>query len=136
MGVGVYFIKKARDEVHSMTFIEIVVEGKGSALVEIDDRNPRTAQEIFNRLPLEARAQVWQEEVYFGLPFGLADENPSQISEVGDVSYWTPGSAFCVFYGGSQPYSAVNHIGKVVSGLDIFPGVEDGDRIVLRRGEP
>lgn len=119
-----------------MTFIEIVVEGKGSALVEIDDRNSRTAQEICNSLPLEARAQGWQEEVYFGLSFGLADENPSTSSEAGDVSYWTPGSAFCIFYGGSQPYSAVNHIGKVVSGLDIFPGVKGGDRILLRRSEP
>jgi hypothetical protein len=119
-----------------MTFIEIIVSGKGEALVEIDDRNPRTAQEILERLPLEATAQVWQEEVYFGLPIGLADENPSPSSEAGDVSYWTPGSAFCIFYGGSQPYSAVNHIGKVACGLDIFPGVEEGDRIVLRRGEP
>ncbi|MGC9514805.1 cyclophilin-like fold protein [Methanocrinis sp.] len=119
-----------------MTFIKIVVEGKGEALVEIDYRNPRTAREILERLPLEARAQVWQEEVYFGLPFGLADENPSPVSEAGDVSYWTPGSAFCIFFGGSQPYSAVNHIGKVVRGLDIFLGVEEGDRIILRRGEP
>jgi hypothetical protein len=93
-----------------MTFIEIVVEGKGEALAEIDDRNPRTSLEIYERLPLEARAQTWQEEVYFGLPFGLADENPSPQSEEGDVSYWTPGSAFCIFYGGSQPYSAVNKI--------------------------
>jgi hypothetical protein len=119
-----------------MTFIEILVEGKGDALVEIDDRNPRTAKEIYERLPLEASAQTWQEEVYFGLPFGLADENPSPQAEAGDVSYWTPGSAFCIFYGGSCPYSAVNHIGKVVRSLDIFPGVEEGDRIVLRIGEP
>ncbi len=119
-----------------MKFIEIVVEGKGVALAEIDDRNPRTAREIIERLPLEARAQTWQEEVYFGLSFKLADENPSPKSEEGDVSYWTPGSAFCIFYGGSQPYSAVNHIGKVIRGLDIFSGVEEGDRIVLRRGEP
>jgi len=119
-----------------MKFIEIVVEGKGEALVEIIDQNPRTAREIIERLPLEARAQTWQEEIYFALPFGLADENPSPQAEAGDVSYWLPGSAFCIFYGSSQPYSAVNHIGKVVRGLDIFLGVEDGDRIILRRGEP
>lgn len=119
-----------------MMSIEILVEGKGAALAEIDDRNPRTAGEILERLPIEARAQVWQEEVYFGLRFALTDENPSPGAEEGDVSYWTPGSAFCIFYGGSQPYSAVNHIGRIVSGLDIFPRVEEGDRIVLRRGEP
>ncbi|HPJ30322.1 MAG TPA: cyclophilin-like fold protein [Methanothrix sp.] len=119
-----------------MRFIEIVVEGKGSALAEIDDRNPRTAREILERLPLEARAQLWQEEVYFDLLFAITDENPSPQAEAGDVSYWTPGSAFCIFYGGSQPYSAVNHIGRIFSGLDIFPGVEVGDRIVLREARP
>lgn len=93
-----------------MRFIEIVVEGKGSALAEID-------------------------EVYFDLLFAITDENPSPQAEAGDVSYWTPGSAFCIFYGGSQPYSAVNHVGRIFSGLDIFPGVEEGDQIVLRRGE-
>ncbi|MDF0592449.1 cyclophilin-like fold protein [Methanotrichaceae archaeon M04Ac] len=118
-----------------MNSIEIVVEGKGSALAEIDGRNPRTAREIFERLPLEARAQLWGEEVYFELPFALTDENPSPSSEAGDVSYWTPGSAFCIFFGRTPPYSAVNHIGRIVSGIDVFPRVEEGDRIVLRRGE-
>jgi hypothetical protein len=118
-----------------MVFIEIVVEGKGSALAEIDGRNPRTAREIFERLPLEARAQLWGEEVYLELPFALTDENPSPAAEAGDVSFWTPGSAFCIFFGRTQPYSAVNHIGRIVSGIDVFPRVEEGDRIVLRRGE-
>ena len=118
-----------------MKLIEIIVEGKGSALAEIDGRNPRTAAEIMERLPLEARAQLWGEEVYFSLPFGLAEENPSPSSEAGDVSFWTPGSAFCIFFGRTQPYSAVNTIGKIVSGIDLFPRVEEGDRIILRKGE-
>ncbi|MDF0591328.1 cyclophilin-like fold protein [Candidatus Methanocrinis natronophilus] len=118
-----------------MNLIEIVVEGKGSALAEIDGRNPRTAREIYERLPLEAKAQLWGDEVYFELPFALTDENPSPSSEAGDVSFWTPGSAFCIFFGGTQPYSAVNHIGRIVSGIDVFPGVEEGDRIILRQGE-
>lgn len=42
-----------------MAYIEIFVDGKGSARAEIDDRNPRTAAEIIGRLPLEARAQLW-----------------------------------------------------------------------------
>jgi len=119
-----------------MNFIEIVVDGKGSALAEIDGRNPRTAAEIMERLPLEAKAQLWGEEVYFSLPFALTDESPSPTSEAGDISYWTPGSAFCIFFGRTQPYSAVNTIGRIVSGIDVFPRVEEGDRIVLRRGEP
>jgi hypothetical protein len=91
-GDGEYISSRKREtRWHNMTFIEIVVVGKGATLMEIDDRNPRTAQEICGRLPLEARAQTWQEEVYFGLSFKLADEKPSPNSEVGDVSYWTTG---------------------------------------------
>jgi hypothetical protein len=43
------------------------------------------------------------------------------------------GSAFCIFFGKTQPYSAVNHIGKVTTGLEIFKSVVAGDRIVLTR---
>ena len=38
-----------------------------------------------------------------------------------------------IFFGKMQPYSAVNHIGKVVEGLDLFQNTVEGDRIVLRR---
>ncbi|OYV10441.1 MAG: hypothetical protein CG437_283, partial [Methanosaeta sp. NSP1] len=31
------------------------------------------------------------------------------------------------------PYSAVNHMGKITEGLEIFRRAEAGDRIILRR---
>lgn len=114
-----------------MKQIEIDIPGKGSALVELDDRNPRIADEIYQSLPIEAVASLWHEEVYFEISPKRVDENPSPRAEKGDISYWSPGSAFCIFFGESQPYSAVNHIGKIVRGLDIFLNVEDGDKIIL-----
>ncbi|MHC1687717.1 MAG: hypothetical protein AB9879_08400 [Methanothrix sp.] len=32
-----------------------------------------------------------------------------------------------IFFGKMQPYSAVNHIGKVVEGLDLFQNTVEGD---------
>ncbi len=63
----------------------------------------------------------------------LEDENPSPSAKSGDISYWSPGSAFCVFFGRTQPYSPVNHIGRVIVGLDLFKEVKNSDKIVLSR---
>jgi len=113
--------------------VEMVVRGKGKARLELDDRNPKIAKRIYQSLPLEGGAHVWKEEVYFELPFKLEEENILPHAERGDVSYWSPGSAFCIFFGQSQPISAVNHIGKISDGWDLFARVDEGDRITLRR---
>ena len=83
--------------------IEIEVVGKGKARAEFDDRNPQTSLKIFENIPLEGNVNVWLEENYFRIPLELDYENPSSASVKGDLSYWPPGSAFCIFYGESQP---------------------------------
>ncbi|WP_456486816.1 cyclophilin-like fold protein [Candidatus Alkanophaga liquidiphilum] len=113
--------------------VELEVESKGKALIELDDRNQRIAERIYQSLPIYGEARMWQEEVYFEVPLRLGDENPSPNAERGDVSYWEPGPAICIFFGGSQPYSPVNHIGKVIEGLELFRGVKEGEKVVLKR---
>ncbi|MEA1963772.1 MAG: cyclophilin-like family protein, partial [Candidatus Aerophobetes bacterium] len=48
-----------------MKEIKIEIKGKGEVLAELDDRNPKTAQRIYEGLPIEGIAKIWQEEVYF-----------------------------------------------------------------------
>ncbi len=112
--------------------LEIELVGKGKALAELDNRNPETSAQIYENLPLEGNALVWLEETYFQIPINLDYENPSSTSVKGDLSYWPPGSAFCIFFGESQPASAVNHIGRVTINLELFKEVEEDDRIILR----
>jgi hypothetical protein len=102
-------------------------------MAELDERNPLISNTLFQMLPLEARTNLWGEEVYFEIPLEMADENPSPTAVAGDISYWAPGPAFCIFFGMTQPYSAVNHLGRIIDGLEIFKKVENGDRIVLNR---
>jgi uncharacterized protein len=116
-----------------MRYIEIDIEGRGKALAELDDRNPKISNALYQKLPIEARANLWGEEVYFEIPLEMENENPSPSAAAGDISYWAPGPAFCIFFGQTQPYSAVNHLGRVVDGLDIFRKMMEGDRIVLNR---
>ena len=114
-----------------MKLIEIDVKGKGIAVAELDNRNSNIASEFYQILPIEAKANLWGDEVYFEIPLRLKDDNTSPGSIRGDISYWSPGNAFCIFFGTTQPYSPVNHIGKVTAGLDLFQKVRDGDGIIL-----
>jgi hypothetical protein len=116
-----------------LTRIAIDIVGKGEAVAELDDRNPRIAEQLLQKLPITGRANLWGDEVYFEVPLELDNENASPTASIGDISYWSPGPALCIFFGHTQPYSAVNHLGKVVDGLDLFKKVRDGDKIVLSR---
>lgn len=39
--------------------VELEVESKGKALIELDDRNPRIAERIYQSLPIDGEARVW-----------------------------------------------------------------------------
>jgi hypothetical protein len=49
------------------TGIEIEILKKGTVKVVLDDRNPSTAQKLYENLPLEGAAQLWLEE--FSSPY-------------------------------------------------------------------
>lgn len=84
-------------------------------------------------MTIEGEANIWLDEIYFDVPLKLDYENPSSTTERGDLSYWPPGSAFCIFYGKSQPASDVNNIGRVENNLEIFLDVENDDKIIIRK---
>lgn len=113
--------------------IEIEVVGKGKSTGRLDNRNKKTAEKVYKALPIEGNANIYFEEVYFTIPVKLDYENPSGKSKCGDISYWPPGNAFCVFYGYSQPASDVNHIGEITENLDALKATEDGDRVIIRK---
>ncbi|NYB52257.1 MAG: hypothetical protein HVN35_06860 [Methanobacteriaceae archaeon] len=113
--------------------IEIEILEKGKLRGVLDDRNPKTADLFYENLPMEGEIQLWQDEIYFPIPLEADYENPSPSSEKGDISYWPPGKAFCIFFGDSQPASDVNHIGLVIEGLDVLKSVEEGDWAVIKK---
>ncbi len=115
--------------------ILIEVEGKGTAIAKLDNRNPKTAEAIYKSLPIYNRALRWLDELFFETEVDMGEENPSTSSEIGDISYWPPGYSFCIFFGDTQPYSEVNHIGKIIENLELFFNCDEGDRIILRKYE-
>lgn len=114
--------------------IRLVIDGVGSAEGElIRIRSPRTVDAILRGLPIEGRSALWQEEVYFEIPVKMGNEKSSPTVEKGDIAYWPMGSAFCIFWGKTQPYSPVNMIGKVTTNLELFKQVKSGTKIVIEK---
>ena len=57
-----------------------------------------TANEIWNSLPISGSANVWGDEIYFAISVKTKeDPNASDLVSSGDLAYWPPGDAFCIF---------------------------------------
>jgi len=124
--------------------IRIIVSSIGITHAEIDDRiNKKTANAIWEALPIKGEANRWGDEIYFSIPVDVEEENSQQVVELGDLGYWPPGHAFCIFFGktpvstGDKPkaYSPVNVFGKVKVDPKIFRGVRSGEEIAIEREE-
>jgi hypothetical protein len=108
-------------------------DGRGAAGELVRFQAPKTTDALLKRLPIEGRVARWKEEVYFeaGVTIGL--EKPKSEVQAGTIAYWPLGSAVCIFYGKTQPYSPVNVVGAVKSGIEVFREVASGTKIRMER---
>ncbi len=104
-----------------------------------------TASLIWDALPMEARANTWGDEIYFEIPVHCkAERGASEIVELGDLGYWPPENAFCIFFGRTpasqgdeiRAASAVSIVGHVEGDAKIFKQARSGTAIRLERAEP
>jgi uncharacterized protein len=110
--------------------IKFVIESLGEAEGElVRFLAPRTIDAIVRKLPVEGRAALWKEEVYFEIPIKMGEEKAKSTVETGTIAFWPMDGALCVFYGKSQPYSPVSILGKITSNLEIFRQVKSGTTI-------
>jgi len=121
--------------------IRIITPSAGEVQAELSEENPRTARAIWEALPIEARANTWGDEIYFSIPVDVGAENPKEIVEMGDLGYWPPGNAFCIFFGPTpasrgdeiRPASPVNVVGRVLGDPMVFKMVRGGEKVTLER---
>ncbi len=110
--------------------IKFLIEGLGEAEGElVRFLAPRSIDAIMRKIPIEGRAAIYKEEVYFETPLKLGEEKAKPTVETGTIAFWPMGSALCVFWGQSQPYSPVSVLGKITSNLDLFKQVKSGSTI-------
>lgn len=119
--------------------ISITIGGETFA-AELND-SP-TAQEILQALPVEASASRWGEEFYFAIPVDCAAEADARAEfDIGELGYWPPGSAFCIFFGptpasrGSQPMMANpgNPIGRITDDVEPLKAISGSPSVRVER---
>jgi len=110
--------------------------------IEADLNESKTAQRIWEALPIEGKVNLWGEEIYFTIPVKTGLETGSrEVVSAGELGYWPTGHAFCIFFGPTpasrgdeiRAASAVNIVGKVLSNPNVFLMVEDGIKIRLEK---
>jgi len=99
------------------------------AYAELNDSE--TAKAIWEGLPFESQGSTWGDEIYFSIPVKAKPENAKSVVDAGDIAYWPPGSAMCIFWGPTpashgdeiRPASPVNVFGRLTGDSKVFDGV-------------
>jgi hypothetical protein len=100
-----------------------------------------TAQAIWDALPLEGRANRWGDEIYFAIPVELDEDRAQEEVQVGDLAYWPPGRALCIFWGATpasqadEPRAAspVNVFAHIEGPVPAFGAIRSGTTVKLER---
>ena len=101
----------------------------------------QTAQQIWDALPIEARGSTWGDEIYFSIPVEAEVDDAQEVVELGELAYWPPGTAFCIFFGPTpmsqgteiRPASPVNVVGKLIGEPKVFKQVTSGTVVKIEQ---
>ena len=113
-----------------------ITAGGVSAQAVLNDSD--TADKIWDALPITGSANTWGDEIYFSIPVNTsAEPGSSAVVAMGDLAYWPPGTAFCIFFGPTpasqgddiRAASAVNVFGKVQGDPTLFKQVRSGQPV-------
>ena len=120
-----------------MTQIKIEFE---NASIDAVLNNSETADKIKKILPLSNSVNTWGDEIYFSIGVNDGEIDSKEVVNLGDLGYWPPGNAFCLFFGLTpasegdkiMPASPVNIIGKIVSDLEILKSIKSGEKVSVK----
>ena len=110
--------------------------------VEAELNNSKTAEKIWELLPIEGLVNIWGEEIYFSIGSKIAlEDDSSEVVSIGDLAYWPTGEAFCIFFGTTpasygneiRAASAVNIFGKTIGDVSVFKKIKAGTKIWIEK---
>ena len=112
-----------------------IIAGKIERITLLNDSS--MAEVLWRSLPIEASANRWGDEIYFPVPVRKSEGERKEVVNKGDIAFWPPGGAFCIFFGPTpiskgeeiRPAGEVILLGKIEEGVEAFKEVENGERI-------
>ena len=118
-----------------------ITAGEVSATALLND-SP-TADLIWEACPIRAKAQTWGDEIYFETPVETEGEDLQPTVGMGDLAYWPPGQAFCIFFGPTpmssgdeiRPASPVAIFGQLEGEPTVFKAVRSGTPIRIEQAD-
>ncbi len=121
---------------------EEIVLKVGSNVFEAELNDSVTGKAIYGALPIRAKGQRWGGEIYFDIPVSCElEEDSREVLEEGELGYWPPGKAFCIFFGPTpasggdeiRAASAVNIVGRMKGNLSGLWDVPDGAEVFIEK---
>ncbi len=117
----------------------VITVGEVSAEAQLNESPTATA--IWGALPITAEADTWGDEIYFDVGVTAGLESLREVVEAGDLGYWPPGRAFCIFFGPTpmsrggeiRPASPVSVVGRIAGDPKVFKTVRAGSPVTVRR---
>ena len=111
----------------------------GDVALDAELNDTDTAEAIWAALPIHANSSTWGDEIYFQIEVEADLEDGQETVELGDLGYWPPGSAFCLFFGRTpasqgdeiRPASEVTVIGKIFSDTEPLKRVASGSLVTI-----
>ena len=105
--------------------------------IEAELNDSKTANNIKKILPISNTVNLWGDEIYFQIDVNDDENNAKEIVELGDVGFWPPGNAFCLFFGLTplsqkdeiKPASPINVVGKLKGNLDSLKSIKIGEKV-------
>jgi len=100
-----------------------------------------TAARVLEILPITSTVNLWGDEIYFSIPLKTGLENAREVVDIGDIAYWPPGKAMCIFLGMTpvstekeiRAASPVNVIGGIGGVEKLLGKVKQGEKVTIRR---
>ncbi|MDP7206495.1 MAG: cyclophilin-like fold protein [Pirellulaceae bacterium] len=117
----------------------LITVGETDFTAELND-SP-TALDLVGQLPIESPASRWGDELYFSIPVDHpAGPDARDEMAVGELAYWPPGNAVCIFFGptpvshGNEPRAAdaCNVLGHILDNIEPLSDTRSGDSVTIR----
>ena len=111
----------------------------GAVKVSAELNGTDAAEAVWNALPSSASGNTWGDEIYFRIPVAAKPEDLQEVVDFGDLAYWPPGNAFCIFFGPTpasrgdeiRPASTAAVIGRITGDAAQLRQVSAGTAVTI-----